>query len=68
MPGPNVSTALKAQKFAGKPAQVGIVPDGDGWFAVGGVTDPAKLSSWCLAKLAEDLPEELPKVFRALGL
>ncbi len=49
--------ALKAQKFEGAPAQVGIVPDGDHWFAVGGVADRAKLSSWCLAKLAEDLPE-----------
>ncbi|QIG54878.1 leucyl aminopeptidase family protein [Altererythrobacter sp. BO-6] len=48
--------SLKAQKFEGKPAQVGIVPDGDGWFAAGGVADPAKLTSWCLAKLAEDLP------------
>src|SRR5690606_64696 len=36
--------------------QVAIVPDGDGWFAVGGVKDPATLSSWCLAKLAEELP------------
>ncbi|TNE58467.1 MAG: leucyl aminopeptidase family protein [Sphingomonadales bacterium] len=49
--------ALKAQKFEGKPAQVGIVPDSDGWFAVGGVANPEKLTSWCLAKLAEDLPE-----------
>ena len=48
--------ALKAQKFEAKPFQVGIVPDGDGWFAAGGVGDPAKLTSWCLAKLAEDLP------------
>ena len=32
------------------------MPDGDGWFAVGGVKDPAQLSSWCLAKLAEELP------------
>ena len=48
--------SLKAQKFEGKPAQVGIVPDGDGWFAAGGVADPATLTSWCLAKLAEDLP------------
>ncbi|MGQ7828479.1 leucyl aminopeptidase family protein [Altererythrobacter sp. Z27] len=48
--------ALKAQKFEAKPFQVGIVPDGDGWFAAGGVADPAKLTSWCLAKLAEDLP------------
>ncbi|MFZ9395164.1 MAG: leucyl aminopeptidase family protein [Erythrobacter sp.] len=49
--------ALKAQKFEGTAAQVAIVPDGDHWFAVGGVADPAKLASWCLAKLAEELPE-----------
>jgi leucyl aminopeptidase len=49
--------SIKAQKFEAKPAQVAIVPDGDGWFAAGGVTDPEKLTSWCLAKLAEDLPE-----------
>lgn len=49
--------ALRAQKFDGGGYQVAIVPDGDGWFAVGGVNDPDSLSSWCLAKLAEDLPE-----------
>jgi leucyl aminopeptidase len=48
--------ALAAQKFTGGGFQVGIVPDGDGWYAVGGVADPADLSSWCLAKLAEELP------------
>ncbi len=48
--------ALAGQKFTGAGYQVGIVPDGDGWFAVGGVKDPATLSSWCLAKLAEELP------------
>jgi len=48
--------ALAGQKFSGAGYQVGIVPDGDGWFAVGGVKDPAALSSWCLAKLAEELP------------
>lgn len=48
--------ALAAQKFEGGAYQVGIVPDGEGWFAVGGVADPASLSSWCLAKLAEVLP------------
>ena len=48
--------ALAAQKFEGGGYQVGIVPDGDGWFAVGGVADPAELSSWCVAKLAETLP------------
>ncbi|WP_120076853.1 leucyl aminopeptidase family protein [Aurantiacibacter odishensis] len=49
--------ALAGQKFTGGGYQVGIVPDGEGWFAVGGVSDPADLSSWCLAKLAEKLPE-----------
>ncbi len=48
--------ALKAQKFEGGGYQTAIVPDGDKWFAVGGVADPAKLSSWCLARLAESLP------------
>ena len=49
--------ALAAQKFDGSGYQVGIVPDGDGWFAVGGVANPDALSSWCMAKLAETLPE-----------
>lgn len=48
--------ALAGQKFDGSGYQVGIVPDGDGWFAVGGVVDPNDLSSWCLGKLAEVLP------------
>jgi leucyl aminopeptidase len=48
--------ALAGQKFIGSGYQVGIVPDGDAWFAVGGVRDPQALSSWCLAKLAEELP------------
>jgi leucyl aminopeptidase len=48
--------ALAAQKFDGGGYQVGIVPDGDGWFAVGGVADPDALSSWCMAMLAEALP------------
>ncbi len=49
--------ALAGQKFTGGGYQVGIVPDGEGWFAVGGVADPDDLSSWCLAKLGEKLPE-----------
>ena len=48
--------ALAGQKFTGGGYQVGIVPDGDGWFAVGGVRNPAALSSWCMAKLADELP------------
>jgi leucyl aminopeptidase len=49
--------ALAGQKFEGGGYQTAIVPDGDGWFAVGGVANPESLSSWCLAKLAEELPE-----------
>ena len=48
---------LSAQKFDGSPGQVGIVPDGDEFFAVGGVADPNALSSYCLAALASQLPE-----------
>ena len=48
--------ALDAQKFEGAGYQTAIVPDKDGWFAVGGVADPDDLSSWCMAKLAEALP------------
>lgn len=49
--------SAKAQKFTGKAGQAAIVPDGDEWFAAGGVANPDKLTSWCLAKLAEVLPE-----------
>jgi leucyl aminopeptidase len=48
--------ALEAQGFSGEGYETGIVPDGDKWFAVGGVADPDDLSSWCLARLAEKLP------------
>ncbi|MFU7527706.1 leucyl aminopeptidase family protein [Qipengyuania sp. ASV99] len=48
--------SLTAQKFEGSAGQTGIVPDGDSYFAVGGIANPENLSSWCLAKLAEDLP------------
>lgn len=48
---------LVAQKFEGGGYQYAIVPEGDSWFVVGGVANPDSLSSWCLAKLAEELPE-----------
>lgn len=48
--------SLAGQTFDGSGHQTAIVPDGDGWFAAAGVADPENLSSWCLAKLAEDLP------------
>ena len=49
--------SLAAQKFEGAAGSVGIVPDGDSFFAVGGVADPEELSSYCLSALAERLPE-----------
>ncbi len=54
-----VRTAIAGQKFGGKPNEVAILPgDKAGeWSAVGGVVDTEKLKSWCLAKLAETLPE-----------
>jgi leucyl aminopeptidase len=48
--------ALAAQKFEGDGYSHAILPDGDSWSVVAGVADPAKLSSWCMAKLAEVLP------------
>ena len=48
--------ALAAQKFTGGGYEHAVVPDGDSWFAIGGVADPDSLSSWCMAKLAEVLP------------
>jgi leucyl aminopeptidase len=48
--------AVAAQKFSGDGYSHAIVPDGDGWFVIAGVADPAELSSWCLARLAELLP------------
>lgn len=49
---------LTAQAFAGAAGEVAVVPegDGDGWIAVAGVADRAKLGTWCLARAAERLP------------
>jgi leucyl aminopeptidase len=48
--------ALEAQKFKAEGFARAVIPDGEGWAAVGGVADAASLSSWCLARLAETLP------------
>ncbi|TAD82154.1 MAG: leucyl aminopeptidase family protein [Sphingomonadales bacterium] len=48
--------ALAAQKFEAGGYQYAIIPEGESWFVVSGVANPESLSSWCLAKLAEDLP------------
>jgi len=50
---------LAAQKFRAKPQETAILPgerDGD-WMVVAGVADKAALGPWCLARLAETLPE-----------
>ena len=48
--------AVAAQKFTGEGYSHAVVPDGDSWFVIAGVANPASLSSWCLARLAELLP------------
>ncbi|MCB2080394.1 MAG: leucyl aminopeptidase family protein, partial [Novosphingobium sp.] len=48
--------ALAAQKFEAGGYSHAIVPDGESWFAVGGVANTNDLSSWCMARLAEVLP------------
>lgn len=55
----HIRTITAAQKFAGKPWEHAILPaDGSSdWSVVAGVANRAKLGTWCLAKLAEVLPE-----------
>ncbi|MGE3692271.1 MAG: M17 family metallopeptidase [Novosphingobium sp.] len=48
--------ALAAQKFEAGASEQAVVPDSDEWIVAAGVGDPQKLSSYCLAKLAETLP------------
>jgi len=48
--------AVAGQKFAGDAGSHAVLPDGEGWSVVAGVGDPAQLSPWCLARLAESLP------------
>lgn len=49
--------SLAAQKFEGAAGAVGIIPDGDRFTVAGGVSDAEDLSSYCLAALADKLPE-----------
>ncbi|MBA4043982.1 MAG: aminopeptidase, partial [Erythrobacter sp.] len=57
--------ALAGQKFEGGGYQFAIIPDGESWFVVSGVANPESLSSWCLAKLAEELPEGVYRLANA---
>ena len=54
-----VRAIAAAQKFQGKPGELAIVPGeaaGD-WWVVAGIANKAAPGPWCLAKLAETLPE-----------
>ncbi len=57
--------SIAGQKFKGAAGAVGIVPDGDAFFAIGGVDDPEELSSYCLAALAAKLPEGIYRLANA---
>ena len=48
---------LEAQRFTGKPGSFTTLPRGNGFEVVAGVKDTDRLTPWCLARLAEDLPE-----------
>jgi leucyl aminopeptidase len=54
-----VRTLVAAQKFKGKPHEQAILPDeaSSDWSVVAGVAAKEKLGPWCLARLAETLPE-----------
>ncbi|UZW53865.1 leucyl aminopeptidase family protein [Sphingobium sp. JS3065] len=54
-----VRTLAAAQKFRGKPYEHAILPGDDpaDWSVVAGVASRERLGPWCLAKLAEALPE-----------
>jgi leucyl aminopeptidase len=60
-------TAIAAQKFTARPHEVAILPGerASEWSAVGGVADTEKLTSWCIAKLAETLPEGMYRLGNA---
>jgi leucyl aminopeptidase len=54
-----VRALVAAQKFKGAAHEHAILPGehGDGWSVVAGVANREALGSWCLARLAETLPE-----------
>ncbi|HUD92453.1 leucyl aminopeptidase family protein [Sphingobium sp.] len=53
-----IRALVAAQRFKGKAGEHAILPgDGDDWSVVAGVASRDTLSPWCLARLAEILPE-----------
>lgn len=53
-----VRALVAAQRFKGKAGEQAILPgDGEEWSVVAGVASKDALGPWCLARLAETLPE-----------
>ena len=56
---------IGGQKFTGAAGSLAVFPEGDGWAAVLGVADPARLGGWCLAAAAETLPAGMYRLVAA---
>jgi leucyl aminopeptidase len=52
-----VRAMLTGQKFRGKAGEYAVIPGDKDWSVIASVADKATLGPWCLAKLAENLPE-----------
>ena len=52
-----VRAMLTGQKFRGKAGEYAVIPGDNDWSVIAAVADKAALGPWCLAKLAESLPE-----------
>jgi leucyl aminopeptidase len=66
---PRAKAAAAAQRFAGKPDELVILP-GDGpeeWTVAVGVEAAARPGPWCLAKAAETLPEGVYRLGQGSG-
>ena len=54
---PEDRALLEAQRFTSKPDSFSTLPRGNEFEVVAGVKSVGRLTPWCLASLAEDLPE-----------
>ncbi|AMK22483.1 MULTISPECIES: leucyl aminopeptidase family protein [unclassified Sphingobium] len=64
-----VRTLVAAQKFKGKAHEHAILPGDDpaDWSVIAGVASCEKLGPWCLAKLAEALPEGMYRLAEGIA-
>jgi leucyl aminopeptidase len=56
---PRAKAAVAAQRFAGKPGEIAILPGdaAEDWSVALGIENSGTLGPWCLARAAEALPE-----------